>query len=119
MQTLAPVAVSNPDALSLARIQGDYDGPVRRFVFSTQGTADIVNKPEVMGVEYTEKLEDGVTAFLTGFQPQLPIDIDDRHGNVLHFLRGGLNFGIREALARAYGWNLHGATYISSQRDRD
>ena len=37
---------------------------------------------------------------------------------VLHILRGGLNFGLRQSLARAYGWNKHASAFISAQRAR-
>ncbi len=119
MQNLALLPTDIP-GIELAQISGDHDSPLRRFIFSTPQTADIVNKPEIMGVEYTEKLEEGITTFLRAFGPHRRSgDVIDRHVNVLHFLRGGLNFGIREALGRAYGWNQHGSTYISSQRDKD
>jgi hypothetical protein len=38
--------------------------------------------------------------------------------SVLHILRGGLNFGLREALAQAYSWNNHNSAFISAQRAR-
>jgi hypothetical protein len=37
---------------------------------------------------------------------------------VLSFLRGGLNFGLRDALAGAYGFNTHSSAFMSSQRYR-
>ena len=120
MQSLKSLPVPNADRIAIAQIEGDFTAPnVRRYIFSTQETADIVNKPEVLGVQYTEALEEGITQFLKGFKDHLPFAMDDRHANVLHFLRGGLNFGIREALAKAYNWNTHDSTYMSSQRDRD
>lgn len=117
MQHLHLLPSSGSD-LELASIEGDFETPIRRYIFSTPQTSAIVNRPEVMGVEYTEKLEEGITMFLESFRPMLG-QVNDRDVNVLHFLRGGLNFGIREALGRAYGWNLQGSTYISSQRDKD
>lgn len=117
MQHLTLLPTTEP-GIELARIDGDYDGPLRRYVFSTPQTAEIVNRPEVMGVEYTEKLEEGMAAFFRAMRDEYGQYVDSSV-NVLHFLRGGLNFGIREALQRAYGWNLHGSTYVSSQRDKD
>lgn len=119
MQTLVPITVSNPDRLSLAEIRGEYEGPIRRYVFSTAETRDIVNKPEVMGMEYTEKLEDAMTHLFTGFKPLHFANISDKDADVFNFLRGGLNFGIRNALHRAYGWNLHRSSFMSSQRAHD
>ena len=37
---------------------------------------------------------------------------------MFNVLRGGLNFGLRDALADAYDWNLHGSSFISAQRAR-
>jgi hypothetical protein len=119
MQTLEPIPVSNPAELSLSKIVGDYDGPIRRFIFSTKETRDIVNRPEVMGMEYTEKLEAAMMHLLTGFKPLHFTDIEEDQVDVFNFLRGGLNFGIRNALHRAYGWNLHRSSFMSSQRAKD
>lgn len=38
---------------------------------------------------------------------------------VLHILRGGLNFGLREALHDAMAFTRHGSAFLSSQRRRD
>lgn len=119
MQTLEPIAVSNNAALALSQIRGDYEGPLRRYVFSTTETRAIVNKPEVMGMEYTEKLEDAMVHLLQGFKPLHFTDIRENQADVFNFLRGGLNFGLRHALHRAYGWNLHRSSFMSSQRARD
>jgi hypothetical protein len=119
MQTLEKILVPNSDALALYHIKGDYDGPIRRFVFSTRETQDIVNKPEIMGMDYTEKLESAISHLFTGFKDRHFEDIKEDQVNVFHFLRGGLNFGLRQALHRAYGWNTHRASFMSSQRARD
>lgn len=119
MQTLEPISVPNSKQLSLARIVGDYDGPIRRYIFSTRETQNIVNKPEVMGMEYTEALESGLMHLLTGFRPHHFDNLHEDQVNVFNFLRGGLNFGLRQALHRAYGWNLHRTSFMSSQRARD
>lgn len=120
MQSLTVIREAAEDDLSIAKIEGDESSPLGRYVFSTQATADIVNKPEVMGMEYTDALEAGVTKFLAGADEFLKLKTTDENTvNVLHFLRGGLNFGIRSALATAYGWNNHRCTFVSSQRDRD
>lgn len=119
MQTLERVKVQNTKDLALARICGGYEGKVQRFCFSTAETRGIVNKPELMGVAYTEALETAMVKLLKGFRPHLPPSLNEHHANVLVLLRGGINFGLRQALSRAYGWNLHRASYMSSQRARD
>ena len=50
-------------------------------------------------------------------RPLAPPSIRARR--VIHFLRGSLNFGMRRALARAYGFNVHCSSFITSQRERD
>lgn len=119
MQSLQTITVPNSETLSLARVTGEYEDPIRRYVFSTRETRDIVNKPEVMGVAYTELLEQGIVHLLEGVSSLHFDDIDEEQVNVFHYLRGSLNFGIRNALHRAYGWNTHGASFMSSQRARD
>ncbi|HAR66470.1 MAG TPA: hypothetical protein DCR55_09700 [Lentisphaeria bacterium] len=37
---------------------------------------------------------------------------------VLHILRGGLNFGLRDPWADAKGWNRHASAFVSAQRAR-
>lgn len=119
MQTLKPITVPNPKDLALSEIVGDYEGPIRRYCFSTAETRDIVNKPEVMGMEYTEKLEAGMMHLLQGFRPLHFTNIEEDAVDVFNFLRGGLNFGLRNALHRAYGWNNHRSSFMSSQRAKD
>jgi len=119
MQYIERIPVVNPEHLALYSIKGDYAGPIRRFIFSTKETQAIVNRPEVMGMEYTESLEEGVTHLLQGFRPHHFADLSEDQVNVFHFLRGGLNFGLRNALHRAYGWNTHSTSFMSSQRARD
>ena len=46
------------------------------------------------------------------------IQCSERSTSVLHILRGGLTFGLREALGGAFAWNAHGASFLSAQRER-
>lgn len=119
MQTLEPLVVPSDIGCTLARLVGDYEGPLRRFVCSTEETQSIVNKPEIMGVQYTEYLERGMAKILRAYKAYQPFPIEEEHTDVLHFLRGGLNFGLREALYDAYGWNRTRASFLSSQRAQD
>ena len=45
--------------------------------------------------------------------------IGDERANVLHFLRGGLNFGLVEGLSTALGMNRQRASFVTSERARD
>lgn len=89
---------------------------IKKYIFSTPHTRSIVNDTSVYGIEYTQKLQKGIEAFLSGYQDLCRFDVYERKANVLSFLRGGLNFGIREALGEAWGWNIHSSTFLSSQR---
>lgn len=40
----------------------------------------------------------------------------ERETVVVNILRGGLNFGLREALHEAHGWNVHATSFLSAQR---
>lgn len=92
---------------------------VTEYIVSTPQTREIVNRPELVGCDYTTLLRDGVTAALGSapFQAELAA-IREEEVCVLHCLRGGLNFGLREALARAFGMNRHTSAFLSSQRYR-
>ncbi len=71
-------------------------------------------------MEFTEKLHTAIRKTLEVLPEadqfkQWP----DYETNVISILRGGLNFGIRESLAKAYGYNKHSTTYLISQRTKD
>lgn len=87
----------------------------RRFIASTPETRSICNDPTVAGCEYTDKLRTACARILAGYD----FCLQERQTVVLNILRGALNFGLREALASAYGWNRHNTSFISAQRARD
>lgn len=94
----------------------------QRFIVTTPQSRKITNDPLCLGCEYTELLEDACTLALEGIhaylRPQVREVFTEKNTTVLHLLRGGLNFGLRNALHRAYGWNLHRSSYLSAQRKR-
>ncbi len=98
---------------------GAADALVRRCVVSTPETRRICNDPLVVGVEYTTLLREACRKALCAFAECGWFAAAERETVVLHVLRGGLNFGLREALAAALGWNGHGSAFISAQRARD
>ena len=67
-----------------------------------------------MGVSYTQMLKTACQRVLRARD----FGLKEADCNVVHLLRGGLNFGLREALAEAYSWNLHSSTFLSAQRRR-
>ncbi len=110
---------TTPAEAAYYEIGGEHAGPVRRYVVSTAETRDICNRPELLGCEYTDALGRAVEKALrhAPFRPLIEQHPEQRVC-VLHYLRGGLNFGIRDALHRALGLNRHVSAFMSSQRWR-
>ncbi len=90
-------------------------GKVEAYIATSPGTRAICNDPRVYGLDYTNKLRATCTDVLRAF-PRL---MDEREAVVVNILRGGLNFGLREALGEAFGWNAHTTCFMSAQRARD
>ena len=88
---------------------------VEAFVATAPGTRAISNDPAVAGVDYTTRLRAVCADALRALAPDVP----ESDAVVVNILRGGLNFGLREALADAFGWNAHTTCFMSAQRARD
>lgn len=87
---------------------------IKRYIVSTPFTRNILNKPEIIGFDYIKNMGAGVLETLKLF-----IQFEkygDKNISVLHFLRGGLNFGLFNMLNSAYGFNRISASFITSQR---
>lgn len=117
MSVLTPL-VSNSN-ISLYALNDQYQSQIRRFIFSTAETRAIINDPFVFGTSYTQKLQKGLEYFFQEYKTYWPFPLNEEKINVMHFLRGGLNFNIRDALANIYHWTKHGASFLSSQRAVD
>lgn len=100
------------------QIKDDVKTPVNRYVLSTPQSRAICNDPLVMGYEYTEKLEQACASFLRLAKSATPLALEEKRSVVFNILRGGLNFGLRGALASAYGWNNHSSSFVTAQRAR-
>jgi len=107
-------------AASWYAIGGDHAGPVERYVLSTAGSREVCNRPELLGVAFNLTLQQSMaTALVTApFRPLLEEHPEDKVC-VVNFLRGGLNFELRQALHTAYGFNRHSSAFMSSQRYRE
>ncbi len=109
---------SQHDTAAIYAIDGDF--PVARFIATTPESRTICNDPFVLGVDYTEKLETAATTALALLKESgETVGDDEEKLVVLNILRGGLNYGLRNAVHRAYGWNNHSSAFISSQRAKD
>ena len=91
------------------------DSPVHNYILSTPHTRRICNDPTCAGVEYTRLLSH---ACAIAFRLK-PVELLEHSTAVVNILRGGLNYGLRDALADAYGWNYHSTCFISAQRARN
>ena len=103
--------------LSLYRL--NKKNGIECLIASTPETRQILNDPFIYGVEYTDKLKAATTRILKTIQSKYNFPKHEDQAMVLNILRGGLNFGLREALHDAYGWNRHNTAFISSQRIKD
>ncbi len=101
------------DGIGLYRIASP--SAVDALVLSTPHTRRICNDPTCAGVEYTRLLS---AACAIAFRLNA-MQLQEHSTAVVNILRGGLNFGLREALADAFGWNCHSTCFISAQRARD
>jgi len=89
------------------------------IIASTPLTREICNDPLVFGVNYTRRLRTACSNIMQGLQNEGHLSLEEKETIVFNILRGGLNFGLREALAEAFDWNLHGSSFISAQRARN
>ncbi|HJO91997.1 MAG TPA: hypothetical protein QF753_01245 [Victivallales bacterium] len=109
----------NKDEASIYAIDSDERSScIDRYIVSTPESRMICNDPFVVGNQYTKLLRKACTSVLTNLANIQKLNIKEQETIVFHILRGGLNFGLREALADAYGWNCHGSAFISAQRAR-
>lgn len=112
------VSLRSDSDCNIYKIVGADSVSTQRLVASTPESRLIANDPFVVGVDYTTRLETACTRVLKALRPEEDLHIRERETAVLHILRGGLNFGLRQALHNAYAWNSHSSAFISAQRAR-
>ena len=96
----------------------DDKSRIHKIIATTEETRAICNDPLLVGVEYTDKLKKACSYVLKGITEAGMLEHCEDETIVFNVLRGGLNFGLREALADSFGWNRHGSAFISAQRAR-
>lgn len=111
--------ISGDDCCAIYRINDARKLKVNRLIISTAETRAICNDSLVMGVDYTQKLQTACLLTMKHLQADNIIRLEEKKTIVFNILRGGLNFGLRDAIARAFNWNLHGSSFISAQRARN
>jgi uracil phosphoribosyltransferase len=92
---------------------------IGEYIFTSPFSRAICNNPEIFGVQYTDHLREACTLALLSLREANVIQLQETSTCVLNILRGGLNFGLREALANAYAWNRHSSAFLSAQREQD
>jgi len=92
---------------------------IEEIIATTPETRAISNNPKVMGLDYTHRLQKACTKILARLAANNLTCLEENQTIVFDILRGGLNFGLRQALGQAFGWNRHGCSFISAQRARD
>ncbi|MCB0335037.1 MAG: hypothetical protein KDD62_01985, partial [Bdellovibrionales bacterium] len=75
---------------------------VYEFVCTTEETRLIASDSSVCGMEYTTKLSRACSHALTMLKKIEMLPCSEVQATVVHLLRGGLNFGLREALHSAF-----------------
>jgi len=90
----------------------------KRFIASTPHSRQICNDPLLYGVKYTDALRDCCGTVLSGLAKANLLTASETSCVVLHVLRGGLNFGLREALHTGLSWNKHSSAFVSAQRQQ-
>lgn len=103
---------------AIYNIEDGRESNVQRLVVSTPETRAICNDPLVLGIDYTRKLQNACSKVIGGLQQQGAIELEEEETIVFNILRGGLNFGLREAISDAFDWNKIGSSFISAQRAR-
>lgn len=106
------------EAVAVYSIESQASQPhFKRYVVSTRDTRDLMNHPEIINCDFTNLMSNGITNALKGINVLERLScINSKSVNVCHILRGGLNFQVRNALRKAYGYKWHSSSYISSQR---
>ncbi|MDP8237200.1 MAG: hypothetical protein P9M08_12520 [Candidatus Erginobacter occultus] len=118
MDRLEPILSNN--RISFYRLLGDYTGKIQSFVASTPFSRNILNRPEVCGCRFTNALRRAITLALKHFPVKDAIaGLPPEKISVVHFLRSGLNFNIRDGLYGAFGFNTQLSSFLTSQRQRD
>ena len=110
--------ISGQGRCDIYRIRDEKRFKTNRLIISTAESRAICNDSMVMGVDYTQKLNTACTLILKNMQHEGIVHLEEKKTIVFNILRGGLNFGLREGIAGAFGWNLHGSSFVSAQRAR-
>ncbi|HNW94038.1 MAG TPA: hypothetical protein PKM88_14110, partial [bacterium] len=98
----------------------DGSAMVKRYVASTPETRQLLNRPEIVGGQVTVALRSALARLLARAGQELgTAGLNERDAAMLTFLRGGLAFGLREALTEGAGFNRAAISFMTAERYRD
>ncbi len=116
-EAVSVYSIEGKETIAGGSSSAEYGDSFRRYVVSTRDTRDLMNYPEIINCDFTNLMQNGITNALKGINILEKIScISSKSVNVCHILRGGLNFNVRDALKKAFGYKWHSSSYISSQR---
>ena len=107
---------------SIYEVRGKDSDILNVYVFSSEPTRRVINKPEIVGYEFGGMLRGGIEEYLMNIPPDEKEKIrvmDERDINICIIMRGGLNFDPSEALYKTFGINRASISFLTSQRYRD
>lgn len=104
------------ESIALYRIPSLSDDSTTSLLASTSETRAICNDPLLTGTRYTDALRRACAHTLRALANTNVISLTEHTSAVLHVLRGGLNFNLRDALSDAFQWSDHSSLFLSAQR---
>lgn len=110
--------IASIDQCDLYELPNAWGEKIFTYITTTPQTREICNDPRCLGIDYTSKLQQACGDTLKALSNEDKITLQEKETIVFNILRGGLNFGLRDALAQAFGWNAHSSSFISAQRRR-
>jgi hypothetical protein len=117
--SMTPTEIAKTSAVSIYELPRLTRELPQVLLASTEDSRRLCNDPFVVGVDYTRRLQNASKLILSAIREAGLIAFNESTTTVLHILRGGLNFGLREALHDAWGWNVHNSAFVSAQRRRN
>ncbi len=113
-------AVRRSPEVSWYRLRGDFEGKVTRWVASTPETVAICNSSDLIGVDFSRRLSRAMSSMVEVAPFRAFLESGrSQELCIVNFLRGGLNFDLRNVLHNALGSNHHATCFMSSQRYRE
>lgn len=109
--------LSRTDELALYTLESD--SPVTQLMASTPETRALCNRPEITGLPVTAALRTALTRVLARHAELGLAAPAAGEAGLLTIMRGGMTFGLREALADSCGLDRATLSFVTAERFRD